>query len=79
MPEVPSSPKATSQMSAGRLSLRDALITKLLKKYSPVRRTREHLVLKEHPIRDKFHSKSSTTKRMITLFKRWIISFAFLK
>jgi hypothetical protein len=36
MPEVPSSPKATSQMSAGRQSLREALITKLLKKYSPV-------------------------------------------
>jgi hypothetical protein len=39
MPDVPSSPKAMSQMSAGRQSLREALITKLLKKYSPVCRT----------------------------------------
>ena len=36
MPEVPSSPNVMSQMSAGRSSLREALISKLLKKYSPV-------------------------------------------
>ena len=39
LPEVPSSPKALSQMSAGRLSLRESLIAKLLRKYSPVRCT----------------------------------------
>jgi hypothetical protein len=63
MPEVPSTPT-----NAGRLSLRDALLAKLLKKYSPVYFYVHNLTQCYN--RDNYRSKSLTTKRTITLSKR---------